>query len=113
MKILKQILIYLIWLIIAILIGIGYMHILLGPNKIPSEGLWYVLHVLFDFGLICIGLGIGGVIAVLFILLDIVYLKKKLKNNVKATLTRFMFLLGIAVVVGGVYYILEKVIDVI
>ena len=114
MKTLQQILTYLIWTVIALLLGIGYMRILLGPNDAPKEGLWYLFHVFYNFGMIHIGLRVGAVIAILFIILDVFYLKKKLKNNKwQSFLTRLLFLLGIAMFVGGIHYILEKVIDVI
>ena len=110
---LKQIVTYAIWTVVAILLGIGYMRIVLGPNEITSEGLWYLVHIFFDFGLLYIGTTIGLIIAILFTLLNIFYLKKKLKNNIQATGIRFLFLLVITVLVGFIHYILEKVIDVI
>ncbi|WP_299242923.1 hypothetical protein [uncultured Aquimarina sp.] len=113
MKFLKQILTYLIWTTITILLGIGYMRIVLGPNKASTEGLWYLLHIFFDLGLFHVGLVIGVVIAFLFILLDIFYLKKKLKSNIKSSVIRFGFLLVITAFVSIVHYVLEKVVDVI
>ncbi|WP_131248818.1 hypothetical protein [Aquimarina atlantica] len=109
----KQLVTYIVWMILSLALGIVYMRILLGPNKVPSEGLWYLFHIFYNLGLLHIGARIGGVIALLFIISDVFYLKKKLKNNIQATLTRFMLLLGIAMIVGGVHYILEKVVDVI
>ncbi|MEW7280356.1 hypothetical protein ABW636_17330 [Aquimarina sp. 2201CG1-2-11] len=114
MKTLKQILTYLIWTAIALLLGIGYMRILLGANDAPKEGLWYLFHIFYNYGLIHLGLRIGGIIAILFIILDTFYLKKKLINNkIKSTLTRLLSLLVITILVGGIHYILEKVIDII
>ncbi|EZH73414.1 hypothetical protein ATO12_15860 [Aquimarina atlantica] len=113
MKTMKQLVTYIVWMILSLALGIVYMRILLGPNKVPSEGLWYLFHIFYNLGLLHIGARIGGVIALLFIISDVFYLKKKLKNNIQATLTRFMLLLGIAMIVGGVHYILEKVVDVI
>ncbi|WP_109098208.1 hypothetical protein [Aquimarina sp. AU58] len=113
MKALKQVLTYLIWIAVSLILGIVYMRILLGPNKASSDGLWYLLHIFYNLGLLHIGASIGGVIALLFILLDVFYLKKKLKNNIKATITRFMFLIGITMVVAVIHYVLEKVVDVI
>ncbi|WP_074407316.1 MULTISPECIES: hypothetical protein [Aquimarina] len=113
MKALKQVLTYLIWIAVSLILGIVYMRILLGPNKVSSDGLWYLLHIFYNLGLLHIGGSIGGVIALLFILLDVFYLKKKLKNNIQATITRFMFLIGITMVVAVIHYVLEKVVDVI
>ena len=115
MKKLKQILAYLIWIVLALLSGIGYMRIVLGPNTDSSKGgLFHVFgNLIYEFALVHVGLRIGGVIALLYILSDIFYLKKKLENNVKSTIIRFLFLLGIATVVGVTHYILEKVVDII
>jgi len=115
MKILKQILVYLIWTVIALLIGIGYMRIILGAG--PKEETYgyftFLVELLYNYGLIHVGLIIGSIIALLFILLDIFYLKKKLESNLKSTSIRFITLLVITIVVGVIHYILEKVIDVI
>jgi len=109
---LKQIVAYLIWIGIALLMGVCHMFILLGPRE-PSTGFFRVLNdILYYLGLI-LGLKIGGIIALLFIILDIFYLKKKLKSNMKSTIIRFFILVIIAVVVGITHYVLEKVIDVI
>lgn len=113
MKTLKQILIYIIWTITAIVLGICYMRIVLGPNNASDEGIWYLLYMFYNWGLLHIGLIIGFIIAFLFILLDVFYLKKKLKKNIKSIITRLVVLLVITAIVGVIHYILEKVIDVI
>ena len=113
MKILKQILAYITWIMVSLLLGIGYMRIVLGPNNTSNEGISYLLYMLYNWGLLYVGLIIGFVIAFLFILLDVVYLKKKLKKTVKSIITRLVVLLVITVIVGGIHYILEKVIDII
>ena len=112
MNILKQILAYLFWTGMALLLGICHMWVLLGPRE-SSTGFFRVLNdIIYYLGLI-LGLKIGGIIALLFIILDIFYLKKKLKSNMKSTIIRFFILVIIAVAVGITHYVLEKVIDVI
>ena len=64
-------------------------------------------------GTIKAGLWVGGAIAICFVVLDVFYLRKKLKNNPKKTIIRLAALLIITVLVALVHYILEKVIDVI
>lgn len=113
MSILKQMLKYLIWTALALLMGIGYMRILIGSIGEPFTGILHLLDVLYYFTLFYVGLIIGLIIALLYILMDVFYLKRKLKNNLQSTLIRFGFLLIIAVVVGVTHYMLEKVIDVI
>lgn len=114
MKILKQILAYIIWIALSLMLGIGNLRILLGSNiKNPSGFLQEMFSFFYNYGLIHVGLIVGVIIGILFILIDILYLKKKLKNSKKPTITRFIILLGITIIVGITHYILEKVIDVI
>ncbi|WP_347374616.1 hypothetical protein [Aequorivita sp. Q41] len=113
MRILKHILTYLFWILLSLCIGIGYMRLLLGSNTVSEEGLGYLLHLFFDIGMIQVGLWVGSVIASCFVLLDVFYLRKKLKNNSKKTIIRLVVLLMISVLVAIVHYLLEKVIDVI
>jgi len=104
MNTLKQILAYLIWIVVALLLGIGYMWILLGPNE-PSTGFLHLFDdFVYDLVLVYVGLITGSIIALLFI---------QLKNNIKSTIIRFLLLLVITIVVGVTHYILEKVVDVI
>ncbi len=114
MKILKQLLGYLIWIALALLSGIGHMRIVLGPsNESPTGFLQVFGNIIHGYALVHIGLRIGSIIALLYILTDVFYLKKKLKNNIKSTIIRFFLLLIIAVAVGVTHYILEKIVDVI
>lgn len=113
MRFLKLILTYFIWTILSLLLGIGYMRLVLGPNDVSEEGMWYLLHLFYDMGLFHVGVWIGVAIASCFILLDVFIIRKKLKNNPKKTTIQLLTLLAITVVVAIVHYILEKVIDVI
>lgn len=113
MRILKHILAYLFWILLSLFIGIGYMRLLLGVNTVSEEGLWYLLHLFFEIGMIQVGLWVGAAIAICFVLLDVFYLRKKLKNNPKKMVIRLVALLTITVLVVIVHYLLEKVIDVI
>ncbi|SFU20253.1 hypothetical protein SAMN04489724_0280 [Algoriphagus locisalis] len=113
MRFLKLILTYFIWTILSLLLGIGYMRLVLGPNDVSEEGMWYLLHLFYDMGLFHVGVWIGVAIASCFILLDVFFLRKKLKNNPKKTTIQLLTLLAITVIVASVHYILEKVIDVI
>lgn len=113
MKILKQLLVYLVWIIISLLGGIGYMRMVLGPKPEPSNGIMRIFDWVYGAALFEVGSMIGGIIALLFILLDIFYLKKKLKNNRNSILIRLLSIIIIIVLVGTTHFILEKVIDVI
>lgn len=89
------------------------MRLVLGANTVSEEGLGYLLHLFYDIGMIQVGLWVGSAIALCFVLLDIFYLRKKLKSNPKRTVIRLAVLLMITVLVAIVHYLLEKVIDVI
>ncbi len=113
MRIFKHISAYLFWTLLSLFIGIGYMRLVLGANTVSEEGLGYLLHLFYDIGMIQVGLWVGSAIALCFVLLDIFYLRKKLKSNPKRTVIRLAVLLMITVLVAIVHYLLEKVIDVI
>ena len=113
MRTLRHILAYLFWIVLSLCLGIGYMRIVLGPNDVSEDGIWYLLHLFFEVGLIQVGLWVGFAIATCFILLDVFYLRKKLTNTVHKSSIRFAVLLAITVVIATAHYLLEKVIDVI
>lgn len=95
------------------MLGIAYMRLVLGVNDVSSSGLGYLAHIFYNFGLIYIGLIIGSVVAVLFVVLDVFYLKKRLTISLKSTVIRLLLLILITTLVGAIHYFLEKIIDVI
>lgn len=113
MKALKQILVYIIWTLLAILLGIAYIRILTGPGMKNPTGFLHLLYSISNYLLFILGVIMGFGIAILFILIDIFYLKKRLENNMKSTVIRFIVLLGITIIVAIIHYILEIVVDVI
>jgi len=113
MKIFKQLRYYLFWIIICLLGGLAHMRIVLGPPPKPSKGIMKMFDWIYGVSLVHVGLVVGGIIALLFIVLDIYYLKKKLKDNPKKMGIRFLVVLALTAVVGITHYILEKVVDVI
>lgn len=113
MKTLKQIFVYLIWVVVSLMLGIGYMRIILGPREKPTTILSFIFNLIYDLGLFHVGIRIGLIIAFLYVLLDVFFLKKKLKYTIKTVGIRFMILLAITCIVAIIHYILEKVIDII
>ncbi|WP_339841884.1 hypothetical protein [uncultured Maribacter sp.] len=109
----KPILNYIGWTLIAFLLGFVHMRIVLGPSPEPSSGALKMFNGLHEFVFIYVGSIIGSIIAVIFILLDVFYFKKKLSNNTNATLIRLLLIIFIAIVVGSTHYILEEVVNVI
>lgn len=109
----KQTFIYLAWSLLALIMGFTYMRFILGPSEATTDGWGFLIHIFYVHALLYTGLIVGAVIAILFILLDVFSLKKRLKDNPKSTVVRFLLMLLITVVVIIIHYILEKVIDVI
>ncbi len=112
-KCLHKIWTYLIWVLLAFLIAFVYMRIILGTSPEPSSDFMRVLDFIYEYAFLHVGAIIGAIISVLFILIDVFYLNKKLRNASHPVLIRFSMLLSISVVIGVIHYILEKVIDVI
>ena len=104
---------YIPWTIVSLLSGIAYMHLLLGPNPVPAKGLWIPVRMFMNMGMLRVGLILGSVLALAFILADVFYLKQKLGHGLQATALRVLCFIGIGVCVATVHYVLEKVIDVI
>jgi len=114
MNVLKQILVYLIWVSISFLSAFGYVLLIVGskPNSSNStiDAIGLIIYYVAIYRLVPI---IGAIIAVLYILTDVFYLKSKLKNNPKRIIIRFLVIIFITLAVGIIHYILEKAIDVI
>lgn len=111
MNILKQILSYSIWIVLSFLLAFTYMRIVLGAKQ--TTGISKLFNWIYDLALFQVGSILGGVIAFLFVLIDVLYLKKRLQNHTKKIGIRFVVLIGIAVVIVAIHYICEKVIDII
>ena len=109
----KRILNYLGWFILAILLGFLHMRLVLGAPPESDDEKFSFASMIYEWALVQVGAIVGLIIALIFIPLDVFYLNNKLQGNSKATLSRFVIITLIAVIVGGTHYILEKVIDVI
>ena len=109
----KRILNYLGWFIVAILLGLLHMRIVLGAPPESDDDKFSFGSMIYEWALVQVGAIVGCIIALIFILFDVFYLNKKFQNNSKATLFRFIIISLIAVTVGVTHYILEKVINVI
>ncbi|WP_375239119.1 hypothetical protein [Aurantibacter sp.] len=113
MKVLKRILNYLFWTIIAVLCAFAYLLVILGLPL--EETSWFnkLFNFLYNLAFVYIGLPLGGFVTLLYILLDVFYLRKKLQSNFKSAFVRLFAMLGITCGLGVIHYFLEKVIDVI
>ncbi|WP_264558089.1 hypothetical protein [Flavobacterium sp. N2270] len=113
MSILKRFLFYFTWALVAFLAAFIYMRIILGPKPESTSVLMTMFSLFYDYAFLHIGLIIGSIITLLFILIDVLYLKGKLKFGMKSLFIRFFILIFITVIVAFIHYLLEKVIDVI
>lgn len=113
MTILKRVITYSIWTIIAFIFAIGYTLIILRFKPKIKGNLQFLIDLFYMYGFIYIGSIIGSIIGALFIITDAVYLNKRLKNNKNPTMIRLTIIAAITITVGIIHYILEKVIDVI
>ena len=113
MKILKRILNYSITTLVAVLLAFAYMRIILGAKSNNTGWIAKLSNIMYDLAFVYASLTLGCIIAILYILIDVLYSYKKLKNNTNATSIRLLMLIGLAVFVTATHYILEKVIDVI
>lgn len=113
MTVLKRILNYFIWTIIAFICASCYLWIILESLPNYFNGFTSISELLLELIFIYVVPIIGSIIALLYILIDIFYLNKKLKNNVNSTVIRLFFIIGITILLGATHYFLERVIDVI
>ncbi|MEZ4970239.1 MAG: hypothetical protein R2814_11420 [Flavobacteriaceae bacterium] len=104
---------YALWTMAALLLGMGYMYFILGSIPEATNAWNFFLGQIYLFALIRIGLLIGGIVALLFILFDVLYLKRKPIATMNSFLIRVISMLLITGIVGVIHYILEKYLDVI
>ena len=114
---LKRIFEYVLWTIAALLLGMGYMCLIftLTLGQIPEETslISFIISKLYVFGVIYVGAIIGAILAALFILLDVFYLKRKWQQSKHFFLKRVISMLFLLVGVAALHYLLEKIVDVI
>lgn len=104
----KIVLEYTLWTIVALIMGIGYMYLVLGPLP-EANNLWdFFFGKLYLFGLVRVGLTIGSIVAVLFILFDVFLINKKQIFGKRKMMVRMLTLLLILAVVAILHYLLEK-----
>ncbi|MEP2280947.1 hypothetical protein [Maribacter sp.] len=108
----KRILNYLGWFIVAILLGFLHMRIVLGAPPESDDDKFSFASMVYEWALVQVGAIVGCIIALIFILFDVFYLNNKLQGNSKAPLFRFIIISIITAIVGVTHYILEKVINV-
>lgn len=103
------------WIVLSLLFGIVYMRLIVGelPNEEEYFGFGFFLNLFYKIGSLYVGLIIGGIIAIIFIITDVFFLRKKTYFNYNSFLIKIHVLLVITILFGIFHYILEKMIDVI
>ncbi|MEO9953510.1 hypothetical protein [Nonlabens sp.] len=112
MRIIKQILIYLLWYLLALFFGFLHMRIMLGPQPVYNDSYLSILNWLYEVALIVSTSIMGSTIAVLFILLDLFYLRKKLSGNPRHLIIRIAIMIAITLMVIGLHYLYNYIFDV-
>ena len=113
MNVFKQIFRCSLIVLISILFGLLYVKILLESNSISKEGLGFLLHVFFTWGRISLGLIIGLVISIVYILCDVLISRYKQRDKEGLFIIRVGLFSLVAFFVIAVHYFLEKVINII
>lgn len=109
----KHLLSYIIWIVTAFLLAFLYLRIILGAKPVSSSFLMQMFGWFYEFAFIKLGIIIGSIVSLLFITIDIFYLKIELAIGIKSTIIRLFVLIFITLIVGIIHYVLEKVINVI
>lgn len=104
---------YALWTMAALLLGMGYMYLVLGPPPEPTNTWNFFLGKIYLFGLVRIGLVVGGIVAVLFIIFDAFFIKRKWALSKNKLGIRIIALLILLVLVAMLHYLLEKTINLI
>jgi hypothetical protein len=104
MKILKQITRHLIWTLVSLFLGFSYVYVITNIIKDDLPKSWHIPSFAQGLVVVYVGSAIGAVIAVLFFLVDVFYLRKKLNNTFKSTMIRFLVLLTITILLAIVFY---------
>lgn len=107
----KGILSYIIWFVTAFLLAFIYVRIILGAKPESSSFLMRLFGYIYDFVFLKIGIMIGSIVSFIFMVIDFFYLKRKLINGIKSTISRLFVLVLISLIVGTIHYVLKKVID--
>jgi hypothetical protein len=109
----KTILEYTLWTMAALLLGMGYMYVVLGPPPEPTNIWNFFFGKVYFFGLVRVGLAIGSIVAILFILFSVFLINKKWASSKNKFVVQTVALLLIMVFVATLHYLLEKTMDLI
>ena len=108
-----KILSYFVWTVLAFLFVFGHMQIVLGINRESPSWLGSPFDQIYEFAFLGVVAIIASIIMLLYVMLDVFYLNKKLKNSAFPSINRLWIFITICMLVVVIHYVLEKVMDVI
>ncbi|PZX93698.1 hypothetical protein DOS84_09850 [Flavobacterium aquariorum] len=110
MKILATIIKYLIWLLISVFSGMGWMRIELGkPTR--ATNFFTIFNGLDESIIIWIGEFIGLISFIPFILIDLYYIKRNIEIKRNQNIVRIFAILIISAIVTLIHYALEFILN--
>ncbi|SFW56265.1 hypothetical protein [Cellulophaga fucicola] len=107
MKIVKLILGYILWAILICLSSLGLVRLWIGPKKIAVTFLEQLMDWGYGLTLMIDSALIASITTVLFILLDVFILRKKLKPNHKPIGIKLILALVLTAVVGVIFLLIN------
>ncbi len=113
MRALKLLRNYIPWFVFALIIGIGYMFLLLKPHQTIDSDFGFIQEVFLGYGTVGIGALIGVFIALLFILIDRKIIKTQQLSRTSIITKRVLLIVLVVTIVIALHYILEKWLDLI
>ncbi|MDI3321427.1 hypothetical protein [Pinibacter soli] len=111
MNVIKTTIKYLIWLLLSISAGMGCMRIELEKPPAALTGFWAIFNGLHEFIIIRIGGLIGLISFILFVLIDLFYIKIKVETKLNQNILRIITILFLNIIVTLIHYVLEFVLD--
>lgn len=106
MKVITTITKYLIWLLLSIFSGMGWMRIELGKS-IEATGFLAVLNGLDKSIIIWIGGFIGSISFIPFVLIDLFYIQRKIGTKLNQNITKIFSVFILTGIAALIHYVLE------
>lgn len=110
MKVITTIIKYLIWFLLSIFSGMGWMRIELG-RPIEATGFWAVLNGLDKSIIIWIGGFIGLISFIPFVLIDLFYIQRKIGTKLNQNITKILSVFILTGIATLIHYVLEFILN--
>lgn len=110
MKAITAITKYLIWLLLSVFSGMGWMRIEL-VKPIEATGFFAILNGLDKSIMIWIGGFIGLISFIPFVLIDLFYIQRKIGTKLNKNITRILSVFILTAIVTLIHYVLEFILN--